>query len=234
MELYIGRNRSLSPGSATPQNRCMTTWAILQGIGIGFAIAAPVGPIGLLCIRRTLHHGPVVGIATGLGAATADAMYGLVAAGGLGLAAWLIGHAAALSIVGALLLAWLGVESLRAFLRKSGAAAEAVGDAGTPRTSASVAFASTFALTASNPMTILSFVGVIAAFGASGAGAGASAWLLVAGVFLGSALWWLILVSLVRLAHRAFSPRALRWVDLATALILLGTAAWVAGKALGQ
>ena len=215
-----------------PQNHCMTTLAILQGIGIGFAIAAPVGPIGLLCIRRTLHHGPVVGLATGLGAATADAMYGVVAAGGLGLAAWLIGHAAALSIVGALLLAWLGAESLRAFLRKSGASTGGDGNAETPRTSPSVAFASTFALTASNPMTILSFVGVIAALGATGAGTGASAWLLVAGVFLGSALWWLILVSLVRLAHRAFPARALRWVDLATAMILLGTAAWVAARAL--
>jgi threonine/homoserine/homoserine lactone efflux protein len=211
----------------------MTTWALLQGIGIGFAIAAPVGPIGMLCIRRTLHHGPVVGLATGLGAATADAMYGLVAAGGLGLAAWLIGHAAALSIVGAVLLAWLGWESLRAFLRKAGAAASADAGADTPRTSPTVAFASTFALTASNPMTILSFVGVIAALGATAAGAGGAAWLLVAGVFLGSALWWLILVSVVRLAHRALSPRALRWVDLATALILLGTAAWVAARALG-
>jgi threonine/homoserine/homoserine lactone efflux protein len=209
----------------------MTSLAILQGIGIGFAIAAPVGPIGLLCIRRTLHHGAVVGLATGLGAATADAMYGVVAAGGLGLAAWLIGHATALSVVGALLLAWLGLESLRAFLRKSAGGAGPTGEAQTPRTSPSVAFASTFALTASNPMTILSFVGVIAALGATGAGAGARAWLLVAGVFLGSALWWLILVSLVRLAHRAFSPRALRWVDLATALVLLGTAAWVATRA---
>ena len=210
----------------------MTTWAIFQGIGIGFAIAAPVGPIGMLCIRRTLHHGPVVGLATGLGAATADAMYGLVAAGGLGLAAWLLGHAAALGLVGALLLALMGVESLRAFLRKSRArvGAKAAGDAPTPRTSPSVAFASTFALTASNPMTILSFVGVIAALGATGAGAGAAAWLLVAGVFLGSALWWLLLVALVRLARRAFSPDALRWVDLVTAIILLGTAAWVAMK----
>jgi threonine/homoserine/homoserine lactone efflux protein len=210
----------------------MTTFAILQGMGIGFAIAAPVGPIGMLCIRRTLLHGPVAGLATGLGAATADAMYGVVAAGGLGLAAWLIGHAAALSILGALLLAGLGAESLRAFLRKSGSPTGPERGAETPATSPSVAFVSTFALTASNPMTILGFIGIIAAFGASGGGAGAAAWLLVAGVFLGSALWWLILVSLVRVAHRVFPPRALRWVDLATALILLGTAAWVAAKAL--
>src|SRR5262249_8631955 len=121
-------NHRCRRGRPRPRIPCMTTLAILQGIGIGFAIAAPVGPIGALCIRRTLHHGPVVGLATGLGAAAADAMYGLVAAGGLGLAAWLVGHAAALGIVGALLLAWLGVESLRAFLRKSRAAAGPDGD----------------------------------------------------------------------------------------------------------
>jgi threonine/homoserine/homoserine lactone efflux protein len=209
----------------------MTTVAVLQGLGIGFAIAAPVGPIGMLCIRRTLHHGSVVGVATGLGAATADAMYGLVAAGGLGIAGWLLGHAAILSLVGAALLAWLGLESLRGFLRKAGASTAAQAEAATPRTSPRAAFASTFALTASNPMTILSFVGVIAALGASVAGAGSASWWLVAGVFAGSMLWWLILVAIVRLVHRALSPAALRWIDLATAAVLLGTAAWVALRA---
>jgi threonine/homoserine/homoserine lactone efflux protein len=220
------------------QNSRMTTLALFQGIGIGFAIAAPVGPIGMLCIRRTLHHGPAVGMATGLGAAMADALYGLVAAGGLGIAAWLIGHAAALSVVGAALLAGLGLESLRAFVRKARAPAGPEPEGDMPRTPPALAFASTFALTASNPMTIVSFIGVIAALGPTaagpGAGPGVAAALLVAGVFLGSALWWLILVALVRLVHRAISPRALRWVDLATAAVLLGTAAWVAWRALAR
>jgi putative LysE/RhtB family amino acid efflux pump len=210
----------------------MTTLAILQGLGIGFAIAAPVGPIGMLCIRRTLHHGPVVGVATGLGAATADAMYGLVAAGGLGIAGWLLGHAAILSLVGAALLAWLGVDSLRAFLRKARASASPQPDTAVPRPSPHAAFASTFALTASNPATILSFVGVIAALGASVATGGNAAWWLVVGVFAGSTLWWLILVTIVRLVHHAISPAALRWIDLATAAVLLGTAGWVAARAL--
>jgi threonine/homoserine/homoserine lactone efflux protein len=187
----------------------MTTLAVLQGLGIGFAIAAPVGPIGMLCIRRTLHHGPVVGVATGLGAATADAMYGLVAAGGLGIAGWLIGHAAFLGLVGAALLAWLGLDSLRTFFRKAGTATTPSAEDAPSRTSPPAAFASTFALTASNPMTILSFVGVIAALGATVAGAERAAWWLVAGVFAGSMLWWLILVTIVRLVHRALSPAAL-------------------------
>jgi threonine/homoserine/homoserine lactone efflux protein len=211
----------------------MTTLAVLQGLGIGFAIAAPVGPIGMLCIRRTLHHGPVVGVATGLGAATADAMYGLVAAGGLGVAGWLIGHAAFLGLAGAALLAWLGLDSLRAFFRKARTPtpAGAGADDALPRTSPPAAFASTFALTASNPMTILSFVGVIAALGATVAGTGQAAWWLVAGVFAGSMLWWLLLVGIVRLVHRALAPGALRWIDLATAAILLGTAGWVVVRA---
>lgn len=210
----------------------MTTWAIFQGIGIGFAIAAPVGPIGMLCIRRSLRNGWVAGLVTGLGAATADAMYGLVAAGGLGLAGWLIGHARGLSLAGAALLAALGVESLRAFRRKATAPGERATEPDAPPASAHAAFASTFALTASNPMTIVSFVGVIAALGAPGAGTAGTPWLLVAGVFAGSMLWWLILVGIVRVARRAVSPAALRGVDLLTAAVLLGTAAWVASRAL--
>jgi threonine/homoserine/homoserine lactone efflux protein len=191
----------------------------------------------MLCIRRSLHHGAVAGLATGLGAAMADAMYGLVAAGGLGIAGWLVGHAAALSLAGAALLAWLGIESLRAFARKSGVPAGSAGAAADalPVTSPQAAFVSTFALTASNPMTIVSFVGVIAALGAPGAGTGAggSAWFLVAGVFIGSLLWWMVLVSLVRAVRGAVSPALLRAVDLATAAILLGTAGWVALRAVG-
>lgn len=212
----------------------MGTSTILQGAGIGFAIAAPVGPIGLLCIRRTLRDGPLAGLATGLGAATADGLYGLVAAGGLGIAAWLLGHAAILGLVGAGLLAWLGVGSLRAFLRKrAGAPDAAAADTPAARASAPVAFATTFALTMANPSTILSFVAVIAALGASTARAPGAAWLLVAGVFAGSAAWWLILVGTVHAARRALPLRALRWIDLATAVVLLGTAAWVAASTLG-
>jgi threonine/homoserine/homoserine lactone efflux protein len=208
----------------------MGTSTILQGAGIGFAIAAPVGPVGLLCIRRTLRDGPLAGLATGLGAATADGLYGLVAAGGLGIAAWLLGHAAALGLAGAGLLAGLGLGSLRSFLRKR---VDAPADAPAPPASPPLAFATTFALTMTNPATILSFVAVIAALGASGDRAPGAAWELVAGVFAGSAAWWLILVGTVHLARRALPPRALRWIDLATATVLLGTAGWAAVRALG-
>ncbi|MGN6530073.1 MAG: LysE family transporter [Burkholderiaceae bacterium] len=207
---------------------------ILQGAGIGFAIAAPVGPIGLLCIRRTLRDGPAAGLATGLGAATADGAYGLVAAGGLGIAAWLLGHAAILGLAGAALLAWLGFGSLRGFLRRrDGAADAAAAELPAARISPPAAFATTFALTIANPSTILSFVAVIAALGVSGPRAAGAAWWLVAGVFAGSAAWWLILVAAVHFARRALPLQALRWIDLATAIVLLGMAAWAAARVLG-
>eukprot|EP01036_Dinobryon_divergens_P021952 gene21952-30173_t len=86
----------------------------MRGAVIGFAIAAPVGPVGLLCIRRTFAHGARTGLASGLGAATADAMYGLIAALGVSaVAALLLEHAAMLRIVGGLLMAALGIASLR-------------------------------------------------------------------------------------------------------------------------
>lgn len=191
----------------------------MRGLLVGFAIAAPVGPIGLLCIRRTLVQGPAAGLATGLGAATADAVYGFVAALGLGaLANALTGHAAPLRIAGALLLAWLGIASLRrAFrLHRPGSAAIA-----TERSSLPAAWASTFVLTLANPMTILSFAGVVAAL----AGPGGGLW-LVAGVFAGSVAWWLLLVGGVSLVRHALSPTALGWIEAISGAALLGFAVY--------
>jgi threonine/homoserine/homoserine lactone efflux protein len=200
--------------------------ALLHGIGIGFAIAAPVGPIGMVCIRRTLHSGVGVGLASGLGAAVADAAYGLAVASGLALSGWLISHSTLLSLVGAALLIWMGVGMLRAFAAYTRASA-ASGAAFVPeRMSKRRAFAGTFALTVTNPATIISFVGVVAALGPSAATSGA-AFLLVLGVFLGSMLWWTTLVTLVRRARPVLS-RSIRWVDLAAGVVLVGTGSFIA------
>src|SRR5215831_1005930 len=161
--------------------------ALLHGMCIGFAIAAPVGPIGMLCIRRTLHCGVGVGLASGLGAAVADGTYGLAVASGLALTGWLISHSTLLSLVGAALLVWMGVVILRAFAEHT-RDGTAVGGRPTPeRMSKRRAFADTFALTVTNPLTIVSFIGVIAALGSPTATSGA-AFLLVLGVFVGSML----------------------------------------------
>ena len=200
--------------------------ALLHGIGIGFAIAAPVGPIGMVCIRRTLHSGVGVGLASGLGAAVADGAYGLAVASGLALSGWLINHSTLLSLVGAALLVWMGVGMLRAFAVYTRASA-AIGAAFAPEPmSKRRAFAGTLALTMTNPATIVTFVGVIAAFGSSAASS-AAAFLLVLGVFLGSMLWWTTLVSLVCRARPVLS-RFVRWVDLAAGVVLVGTGSFLA------
>lgn len=205
---------------------------LAQGAVIGFAIAAPVGPIGLLCIRRTLAQGPGAGIASGVGAAAADTVYGLLAALGLGaLAAVLVEHAAALRVIGGLLLLWLGASALR-----RAAATPAQGDEvarALRRDGLVTAFGSTFALTLANPMTILSFAGIVAALAAPGSGPVAGL-ALVTGVFIGSVAWWLLLVGGVSAARRALPAATLRWIEGASgaALLAFGTYAVLAGLGL--
>ncbi|SEN50029.1 putative LysE/RhtB family amino acid efflux pump [Gemmobacter aquatilis] len=202
--------------------------AFLNATVMGFAIAAPVGPIGLLCIRRSLADGRAAGLATGLGAAAADASYGLAVA--LGFAATgLLAYAQPMQVLGGLLLIWLGSGPLRAFFapprtpRIEGAGGGATGIA-TLR-----AFTGTYLLTLSNPATILAFLGMVAALGAEAAAG--PVW-LVAGLFCGSALWWLILVHLALFAGRWLTPQALRWIDLGSGLVLVGWGAGLVLKAL--
>ena len=191
--------------------------SLLRGIGIGFAIAAPVGPIGLLCIRRALRDGAVMGLATGLGAATADAVYGLVAAFGLGaITTLLLANTNLLRVAGGVLLFWLGFTGLRAAWRNQPAQAAEVTARGVLG-----AYGSTFAFTLTNPMTILSFLAVIAALSGPEGGVSGGA-VLVAGVFLGSALWWLILVGLVSVLRRSLPDVVLRGVEIVSALVLIG------------
>ena len=178
---------------------------LLQGLLMGFLIAAPVGPIGVLCIRRTLAEGRVVGLLSGLGAATADALYGCIV--GLGLtavAALLLDYALLVQLVGGLFLCYLGVATLRSRPAEQAAVVGGRGLLG--------AYASTFLLTLTNPATIISFVGIFTGLGLVNAG-GYSAVLLVGGVFLGSALWWLILSSATGLLRGRMTTDGLVWVN---------------------
>jgi threonine/homoserine/homoserine lactone efflux protein len=187
-----------------------------RGLVIGFAIAAPVGAIGLLCIRRTLAHGRLTGFVSGLGAATADAFYGAVAALGLtAVSATLIAHQDVVRLVGGVFLVYLG---LRTALAQPVMAAPSGAVRGL-----AVAFGSTLVLTLTNPTTILSFVAVFAGLGLGTAVSNrASAVLMVSGVFLGSALWWLILSGAVGVIRRALTPQRLQWVNRASGAILIG------------
>jgi threonine/homoserine/homoserine lactone efflux protein len=189
----------------------------LRGLLIGFSIAAPVGPIGVLCIRRTLAEGRVYGFVSGLGAATADATYGLIAGFGLTfIASFLVSQGLWLRLIGGLFLVYLG---LRTFLTKPAAPST---DTGGGRLALTGAFASTFLLTLTNPATILSFAIVFAGLGlATGGGDYFAATLLVIGVFVGSAAWWLLLSGGVSLLRGRFDLRALSWVNRISGILIM-------------
>lgn len=174
---------------------------LLRGLAIGFAIAAPVGPIGVLCIRRTLAEGRLIGFLSGLGAATADMSYGAVAAFGLtAVKNALITQQFWLHIVGGFFLIYLGV---RTFLSKP-----AGNTSSNPAARGwASAYFSTLGLTLTNPATIISFAFIFAGFQLAGAsGSYGSAALMVLGVFLGSAGWWLTLSGIVGFLRERFSP----------------------------
>jgi threonine/homoserine/homoserine lactone efflux protein len=189
---------------------------LLKGLVIGFSIAAPVGPIGVLCIRRTLAEGRGTGLLSGLGAATADAIYGFIAGFGLTyVSSLLMGYQTWIRLIGGLFLCYLGLRTYLSRPAENPAWAEGQGLVG--------AYASTFFLTLTNPMTILSFTAVFAGLGiGSATGDYASATLLVLGVFGGSAAWWLILSGGVSVLRSKFSPRAMDWVNKVAGIIILG------------
>lgn len=188
---------------------------LMRGVIIGFSIAAPVGPIGVLCIRRTLAEGRPVGLASGLGAATADALYGCVA--GLGLtfiSDLLVRQQSWLRLIGGLFLCYLGIKTWLSKPAERAATAQGTGWVG--------AYGSTFLLTLTNPMTILSFAAVFAGLGLAGTAANyTTALMLVAGVFLGSALWWLLLSGGVSLVRTRFNSPGLLWVNRLSGLIIV-------------
>lgn len=189
---------------------------LLRGLIIGFSIAAPVGPIGVLCIRRTLAEGRASGLVSGLGAATADAIYGCIAGFGLTfISSLLISQQVWLRLIGGAFLCYMGLKTFLARPAEQAASAKGNGLVG--------AYASTFFLTLTNPMTILSFVAIFAGLGvASASGNYVSAGLLVLGVFIGSALWWLILSGGVGMFQAKFSPHRLRWINRVSGIIITG------------
>lgn len=197
----------------------MDTPLFLQACLIGLSIAAPVGPIGLLCIQRTLQHGARTGFASGLGAATADACYGAI--GALGITSLTLAFTVLtlpLTLVGGAMLIWMGIAMLRS--TPPAAAAEV------KQGSHVSAFASVFALTLTNPMTILSFAAVFAVLGQGQTSSISQAALMVAGIFTGSALWWLGLACGIAAGRHHLRPPQLRYLGQTAGLLLIGFACW--------
>jgi threonine/homoserine/homoserine lactone efflux protein len=187
----------------------------MKGFIIGFSIAAPVGPIGILCIQRTLAGGNVQGLVTGLGAASADAIYGFIAAFGLTfISSFLVAHSIWFRLIGGLFLCYLGI---RAFLLKPRNPVLSV----TNRSTLS-SYGTTFFLTLTNPMTILFFAGVFAGLGmVSESIQYASAGLMVIGVFIGSGTWWLILSGMTSMVRNKVNERKLAWVNKISGFVIL-------------
>ena len=188
----------------------------LEGLIIGFIIAVPVGPIGLLCINRTLSGGPTYGFFSGLGIATADAIAAGIAILGLTLVSnFLISQQIWFRLIGGLFLCYLG---FRTFLARP-----AVQTTSVKESSLMGAYASTFFLTFTNPVTILSFVAIYAGWGVESlSGDYFSAAVLTMGVFTGSALWWIILSGGLLLFETRFTHRGLRWVHRISGVIIAG------------
>jgi threonine/homoserine/homoserine lactone efflux protein len=195
---------------------------LLKGLVIGFAIAAPIGPINLLCLRRTLSDGRRMGFVSGLGAAAADTTYGTIAAIGLTtVTAFLVGHRFWLQALGGLFLLALGLSTMRTHAPRREAAAPV--HLGRLRD----AFVSTYMLTLANPMIIIVFTGVLAGLGLGWqTGRTIDTLQLIGGVFLGSALWWLILTLLAGTFGRHLNDGALRWINRVAGGIIAGFGVW--------
>jgi threonine/homoserine/homoserine lactone efflux protein len=160
-----------------------------------------------------------MGIASGLGAASADAFYGSLAALGLReLSGYLVDHASILRVGGGLLLLWMGATAMR---RAASASTNGPVDISVGRRELIAGYGSTLVLTLANPVTILSFVGVIAALAGPSGGTTTGA-ILIVGVFLGSVSWWLVLVAGISRAHRMLPNFILRWIEAASGALLLG------------
>jgi threonine/homoserine/homoserine lactone efflux protein len=185
----------------------------LRGFILGFTIAAAVGPISLLVMRRTLAESHVVGLASGLGVATADATYGAIAAFGLSAITQVLVEARhLLGLVGGLFLLWLAWKTARAQPHDPAAVQPRRGGlAG--------AYLSILGLTLSNPMTILSFGALFAGLGVTSAEPGAAA-LLTLGVLLGSGAWWVLLTSIVSAFRARITTSWVRRINLASGLLI--------------
>jgi threonine/homoserine/homoserine lactone efflux protein len=191
---------------------------LASGFLLGFLIAAPVGPIGVLCIRRTLANGRLIGFLSGLGAATADTLYGAVAIFGLTVAqGLLIGSGPWLRLIGGLMLLYLGV---RTFVSRS---APTIGKTEVSGAGLLGAYLSTVLLTITNPATIITFAVLVAGLGFINLGGTfATESLLVLGIFMGSAGWWLALSWVVGYLREKITAAQLVWVNRIAGVILSG------------
>jgi threonine/homoserine/homoserine lactone efflux protein len=196
----------------------------LKGLAFGFLLAATVGPMWVLCFRRTLAQGALAGFVSGMGIAVADGLYGAVAAFGLtAISGFLLQHSFWIGLIGGIFLVYLGAQCLVAAPVENQAT-------GLERTSLAKAFLSTLGLTLANPPTILAFVAIFAGLGLAANADYAAAAFVVLGVFLGSASWWLLLAAgagrLRVKMTKMRGPGLFRAVNIVSGVTILGFAVW--------
>jgi len=188
----------------------------LKGLLLGFSIAAPVGPIGILCIRRTLQFGRLSGFFSGLGAAVADTIYGMIAVFGLSVVSnLLIANQFWLRLVGGIFLFYLGIKT--AYSKT-----EEITQPGVVHKTLLSDFFSTFFLTLANPMTILSFLAVFAGLGLSVTESYLDSTGLILGIFAGSAFWWFLLSEGITFFRKKMNQKIMSWVNRVAGTIILG------------
>ncbi|MEM4835058.1 MAG: LysE family transporter [Ferroplasma sp.] len=191
-------------------------YIFMQGLLIGFSIAAPVGPIGILCIQRTIRYGKITGITSGLGAATADAFYGAAAAFGLAVVSGvLLSDHIWIQMFGGIALCYFGLRTVR---RPFVSYVSAVN-----KNHLKWNYLSTLALTLTNPMTILLFVAVFASIGfASSSDPVYTSAFIIAGVFSGSMLWWLALSTFISTIRTKLSNNVMEWIGRIAGMAIFG------------
>lgn len=223
--LHIPASREYDINASRNSFKTMDTFSLFpQGIAVGFTLAASVGPICLLTVQRTLLRGWRIGLVSGLGVATADALYGFI--GGLGLTVVtdvFIGQQGWLRLVGGVVLVYLGLK-ITSSQPETKPAHEQAQESGNYLS----AYSSIFLLTLSNPVTILVFAAIYMGIGMTGVTTGwSSAAMFGLGVFLGSAAWWLILTWGVNLLRKRFQPAMLGWVNRIIGLVITGFGVWI-------
>lgn len=192
----------------------VTVELLLRGMLVGLAVAAPVGPIGILCVQRSLSQGRMCGFVSGLGAATADACYGIVAALGLTvISSVLLDGKMVLQILGGMFLCFMGIKTFTSKPAEKSAAAGREVRWG--------AFFSTFFLTVTNPMTILFFVSILPGISGNDIEGHSAKMLFVLGVWLGSALWWFILCFSAGTIRKHLREASYVWVNRISGAVVI-------------
>lgn len=196
----------------------------LWGGLIGLAVAVPVGPVNILCLQRTLKSGVIVGLLSGLGAALGDSFFGFVAAFGVTVVAdFLMAHLRLFQTIGGILLLFLALRTWRErpHLEVRGSAAVQM----------LKGFLSAFFLTITNPVTILGFIAIFASVGLNRIGENLDqANSLVAGIFAGSALWWVILTNGARFLKGRLNDHHLLMINRASALLMVAFGLFALGR----